>query len=89
MSHQFPVLVVDAVTVTDVVEVGVNVVVGPNEVVAVVVVLVVVVVVVVCVVAAVVVVVDELQDAKTIEAAMRRVMNPQRAPFFICSSFSI
>jgi hypothetical protein len=39
------------------------------------------------VVVAVAVVVDELQEAKTIEATMRRLTNPQRAPFFTCSSF--
>ena len=75
VSHQFPVLVVDAVTVTDVVDVPVDVVVGPKDVVAVVVV--VVVIVVDDVVVAVVAVVDELQDAKIMEATMRRVINPQ------------
>ena len=87
VSHQFPVLVVDAVTVTDVVDVAVDVVVGPKDVVAVV--LVVVVIVVDDVVVAVVAVVDELQDAKIMEATMRRVINPQRVPFFTCSSFFI
>jgi hypothetical protein len=86
VSHQFPVLVVDAVTVTEVVEVAVEVVVGPDEVVAVVVVTV---VDVVDATVAVVVVVDELQDAKIMEATMRRVINPQTAPFFTCSSFFI
>jgi len=81
------VLVVDAVTVTDVVDVAVDVVVGPKDVVAVVVV--VVVIVVDDVVVAVVAVVDELQDAKIMEATMRRVINPQRVPFFACSSFFI
>jgi hypothetical protein len=69
VSHQFPVPVVVAVTVTgaDVVDVVVD----TTAVVAVVVVGLIVVVV------AVAVVVDELQEAKTIEATT----NPQRAPF--------
>jgi hypothetical protein len=73
VSHQFPVPVVVAVTVTgaDVVDVVVD----TTAVVAVVVVGLIVVVV------AVAVVVDELQEAKTIEATMRRLTNPQRAPF--------
>ena len=82
MSHQFPVLLVVAVTVTgaDVVDVVVD----TMAVVAVVVGLP---VVVVEVVVAAVVVVDETQDAKTIEAMMASEVNPKRAPFFTLSSF--
>lgn len=85
MSHQLPVPVVVVVTEigVDVVEVVVDV--GPSteEVVEVVLTAV------VEVVVAAVVVVDELQEANTIEATMRRVSKHQRAPFFTCSSFSI
>jgi hypothetical protein len=82
VSHQFPVLLVVAVTVTgaDVVDV----VVVAMAVVAVVVGLP---VVVVEVVVAAVVVVDDLQDAKTIEAMITREINTKRAPFFTFSSF--
>jgi hypothetical protein len=85
VSHQLPVLVVVEVTETgvDVVEVVletmdvVDVVVGLLVVVALV------------VVVEVVVVVDELHEARTIEAMMARENNPKRAPFFTFSSFII
>lgn len=83
MSHQLPVAVVVTLTVVDVEVVDVVVDVGPSFVVEVVL------MVVVDVVVAAVVVVDELQDAKTIEPAMRRLINPKRALFFTCSSFFI
>ncbi len=84
MSHQLPVLLVVVVTEigADVVEVVVDKMAVPDVVVDVGLLGVV-----VFVVVAAVVVVDELQDAKTIEATMRRLINPKRAPFFTCSSF--
>ena len=81
MSHQFPVLVVVAVTEIGVEVVEVVVDVGPSKVVEVVT------AVVVEVVVAAVVVVDEPQEAKTIEAMITREINTKRAPFFTCSSF--
>jgi hypothetical protein len=84
VSHQFPVLLVVAVTVkgADVVDVVVDTM-------AVVAVVVVGLLVVVVVVVVAVVVVDEPQEARTIEATMRKLTNIQIVPFFTCSSFFI
>ena len=81
LSHQFPLLVVEAVTVVAVAVVDV----GMIEVVVVVVVAVVVVEAVV--VAVVVVLVDELQDAKAIDATRRKLNNAQMIPFFMHTPF--
>ena len=80
LSHQFPVLVVVAVTVVAVAVVDV----GMVEVVAVVAVVVVEAVVVVLVVVAVV---DELHDAKAIDATRRKLNNAQMIPFFMHNPF--
>ena len=81
LSHQFPVLVVVAVTVVaaDVVDVVVDVIAAVVVVVATGGVVVVV----------VVVVVDDLQDAKISDSTIRKVSNPQKALFFIYTSFFI
>jgi hypothetical protein len=79
LSHQFPVLVVVAVTVVAVAVVDV----GMVEVVAVVAVVVVEAVVVLVVVA----VVDELQDAKAIDATKRKLSSTQMIPFFMHTPF--
>lgn len=81
LSHQFPVLVVEAVTVVAVAVVDV----GMVEVVAVVVVATVVVEAVV-VALVVVAVVDELQDAKAIDATRRKLNSAQMIPFFMHTS---
>jgi hypothetical protein len=82
VSHQLPVLEVVVVT-----EIGVDVVEVVLDTMAVVDVVVELLVVVALVVVVDVVVVDELQEARTIEAMMTREVNPKRAPFFTFSSF--